>query len=188
MLTLLAYGMIIVFLVLLTMKKLNVFSALILVPIVFGIAACLLLDKDFILIFDWIKKGLFFSVNPTTHKVKMGVMSGLVLILFAILYFGIMLKSGLFDPLCIFFIKLAKGDPRASALEHHNGVSPSMFILRSSSQAAPLRRRRKLAFRLPGGARRMMLRTIFLSSERFCGVWSLRSVLPSSPKLTSRTQ
>ena len=111
MLTLLAYGMIIVFLVLLTMKKLNVFSALILVPIVFGIAACLLLDKDFILIFDWIKKGLFFSVNPTTHKVKMGVMSGLVLILFAILYFGIMLKSGLFDPLCIFFIKLAKGDP-----------------------------------------------------------------------------
>ena len=77
---------------------------------------------------------------------------------------------------------------RASALEHHNGVSPSMFILRSSSQAAPLRRRRRLAFLLPGGARRMMLRTIFLSSERFCGAWSLRSVLPSSPKLTSSTQ
>lgn len=39
-------------------------------------------------------------------------MSGLVLILFAILYFGIkVLKAGLFDPLCIFFIKLAKGDP-----------------------------------------------------------------------------
>jgi CitMHS family citrate-Mg2+:H+ or citrate-Ca2+:H+ symporter len=111
MLTLLAYGMIIAFLVLLTMKKLNVFSALILVPIVFGIAACLLLDKDFILIFDWIKKGLFFSQDPATQKVKMGVMSGLVLILFAILYFGIMLKSGLFDPLCIFFIKMAKGDP-----------------------------------------------------------------------------
>ncbi len=111
MLTLLAYGMIVAFLILLTMKKLNVFTALILVPIVFGIAACLLLDKDLILIFDWIKKGLFFSQNPTTHKVKMGVMSGLVLILFAILYFGIMLKSGLFDPLCIFFIKMAKGDP-----------------------------------------------------------------------------
>lgn len=111
MITLLAYGMIAVFLILLTKKKLNVFTALILVPIVFGIAACLLLDKDFILIFDWVKKGLFFSQNATTHKVKMGVMSGLVLILFAILYFGIMLKSGLFDPLCIFFIKLAKGDP-----------------------------------------------------------------------------
>ena len=111
MITLLAYGMIAVFLVLLTKKKLNVFTALILVPIVFGIAACLLLDKDFILIFDWVKKGLFFSQNATTHKVKMGVMSGLVLILFAILYFGVMLKAGLFDPLCIFFIKLAKGDP-----------------------------------------------------------------------------
>lgn len=103
--------MIIAFLVLLTMRKLNVFTALILVPIVFGIAACLLTGKDPILIFDWIKKGLFYSQNPTTHKVRMGVMSGLALILFAILYFGIMLKAGLFDPLCIFFIKMAKGDP-----------------------------------------------------------------------------
>lgn len=111
MITFLAYAMIVVFLVLLTKKKLNVFTALILVPIVFGLVACLITGKDPLLIFDWIKKGLFFSQNPTTHKVKMGVMSGLVLILFAILFFGIMLKAGLFDPLCIFFIKLAKGDP-----------------------------------------------------------------------------
>ena len=111
MITFLAYGMIIAFLVLLTLRKLNVFTALILVPIVFGIVACLITGKDPILIFDWIKKGLFFSQNPTTHKVRMGVMSGLALILFAILYFGIMLKAGLFDPLCIFFIKMAKGDP-----------------------------------------------------------------------------
>ena len=110
MITILAYGMIIAFLYLLTKKKLNVFAALILVPIVFGLAACMITGKDPILIFDWIKKGLFFSQNPTTHKVRMGVMSGLALILFAILYFGIMLKSGLFDPLCIFFIKMAKGD------------------------------------------------------------------------------
>ena len=111
MITFLAYAMIVVFLVLLTKKKLNVFTALILVPIVFGLVACLITGKDPLLIFDWIKKGLFFSQNPTTNKVKMGVMSGLVLILFAILFFGIMLKAGLFDPLCIFFIKLAKGDP-----------------------------------------------------------------------------
>ena len=103
--------MIIAFLVLLIKKKLNIFTALILVPIVFGVVACLITGKDPILIFDWIKKGLFFSQNPTTHKVRMGVMSGLALILFAILYFGIMLKAGLFDPLCIFFIKMAKGDP-----------------------------------------------------------------------------
>ena len=111
MITFLAYGMIIAFLVLLIKKKLNVFTALILVPIVFGVVACLITGKDPILIFDWIKKGLFFSQNPPTHKVRMGVMSGLALILFAILYFGIMLKAGLFDPLCIFFIKMAKGDP-----------------------------------------------------------------------------
>lgn len=103
--------MIVAFLVLLTLRKLTVFTALILVPVVFGIAACLITGKDPVLIFDWVKKGLFFSQNAVTHKVRMGVMSGLALILFAILYFGIMLKAGLFDPLCIFFIRLAKGDP-----------------------------------------------------------------------------
>ena len=116
MLTLLAYAMIIAFLFLLTKRKLSVFTALILVPVVFGIAACLLLDKDLLLIFAWIKNGLFYTVNPATKAVKMGVMSGLVLILFAVLYFGIMLKAGLFDPLCIFFIKKAKGDPLKVAL------------------------------------------------------------------------
>ena len=38
MLTILAYGMIIAFLYLLTKKKLTVYTALILVPIVFGLA------------------------------------------------------------------------------------------------------------------------------------------------------
>lgn len=116
MITILAYAMIIAFLVLLTKRKLTVFTALILVPVVFGVAACLFMDKDLLLIFDWIKNGLFYSVNPQTKAVKMGVISGLVLILFAILYFGVMLKAGLFDPLCIFFIKKAKGDPLKIAL------------------------------------------------------------------------
>ena len=43
MITFLAYAMIVVFLVLLTKKKLNVFTALILVPIVFGLVACLII-------------------------------------------------------------------------------------------------------------------------------------------------
>lgn len=72
MLTILAYGMIIAFLYLLTKKKLNVFAALILVPIVFGLAACMITGKDPILIFDWIKKGLFFAQDPQTKKVKWG--------------------------------------------------------------------------------------------------------------------
>jgi citrate-Mg2+:H+ or citrate-Ca2+:H+ symporter, CitMHS family len=111
MITILAYAMIITFLVLLTKKKLSVFGALILVPLVFGLSAALFLGKDPLIIFDWIKKGLFYSVNPTTKAVKMGVMSGVSLLLFAVLYFGIMLKAGLFDPMCIYFIKKAKGDP-----------------------------------------------------------------------------
>ena len=111
MITFLAYGMIAAFLVLLTKRKLNVFSALILVPIVFGLVVCVLTGKDPLLIFDWIKKGLFFSQHPTTHKVKMGVMSGLVLILFAILYFGLMIDAGLFDPVARFILKLVGGDP-----------------------------------------------------------------------------
>lgn len=115
-LTILAYAMIITFLVLLTKRKLSVFTSLILVPIVFGIAACLLLDKDLLSVLTWVKNGVFYTVNPQTKAVKMGVMSGLVLILFAILYFGVMLKAGLFDPLCIYFIKKAKGDPLKIAL------------------------------------------------------------------------
>ncbi|MDU4959447.1 MAG: citrate:proton symporter [Sporomusaceae bacterium] len=116
MITVLAYAMIITFLVLLTKRKLNVFAALIIVPIVFGLTACLYLGKDPLLVFQWVKNGLFYTINPQTKAVKMGVMSGLTLILFAVLYFGIMLKAGLFDPLCIFFIKKAKGDPLKIAL------------------------------------------------------------------------
>ncbi|WP_050182112.1 SLC13 family permease [Domibacillus robiginosus] len=33
------------------------------------------------------------------------------MILFAVLYFDVMLNVGLFDPLCELFIKKAKGDP-----------------------------------------------------------------------------
>ena len=61
--------------------------------------------------FTWIKDGIFYSVNATTGKVSIGVISPVVVILFAVLFFGIMLNAGLFDPLCIFFIKKAKGDP-----------------------------------------------------------------------------
>ena len=116
MITVLGYAMIVVFLVLLTKKKLNVFTALILVPVVFGVASALYLGKDPLLVFQWIKNGLFYTVNAQTKAVKMGVVGGLTLILFAILYFGIMLKAGLFDPLCTFFIKKAKGDPLKIAL------------------------------------------------------------------------
>ena len=62
---------------------------------------------------------------------------------------------------------------RASALEHHNAGNPNMFMRTSSSLAARLRFKRKLHFFLSVLSRRMRLRTIFLSRERFCGAWSL---------------
>lgn len=111
MITFLSYAMIIIFIYLLTKKKLTVYSALALVPLVFGIIACLVTGKPILSILEWIKSGVFYSVNPTTKAVKMGVISSASLILFAVLYFGVMLKAGLFDPLCTFFIKRAKGDP-----------------------------------------------------------------------------
>ncbi len=85
-------------------------------------------------------------------------------------------------------IKVTSTDPRASALEHHNGVSPSMFIRISSFQAARLRLIRRLVLAESVLSARIRLRTIFLRSERFWGGWSLRTVLPSSPMVTSRTQ
>ncbi|MEM1486001.1 citrate:proton symporter [Oscillospiraceae bacterium PP1C4] len=111
MITFLAYAMIIVFIVSLAKKKLTVFGALVLIPLVFGIVAALVGGKSALDVFTWIKSGVFYSVNATTGKVSMGVISPAILILFAVLYFGIMLNAGLFDPLCEFFIKKAKGDP-----------------------------------------------------------------------------
>lgn len=111
MITFLSYAMIIIFIYLLTKQKLTVYSALALVPVVFGVIACLITGKPMLDILTWVKDGIFYSVNPTTKAVKMGVMSSAALMLFAVLYFGVMLKAGLFDPLCIFFIKRAKGDP-----------------------------------------------------------------------------
>lgn len=103
--------MIIVFIVGLSTKRLSVFTALTLVPFAFGIIAVLVTGANFTDLFTWIKNGVFYSVNAETGKVSMGVISPAILILFAVLYFDIMLGAGLFDPLCEFFIKKAKGDP-----------------------------------------------------------------------------
>ena len=111
MLTILALAMIVLFIVLLSMKKLSVFTSLTLVPLVFGIIAILVTDHSIMDLFTWIKEGVFFSVDPETAKASWGVISPAMTILFSILYFDIMLGVGLFDPVAEFFIKKAKGDP-----------------------------------------------------------------------------
>lgn len=111
MLTFLALAMIILFIILLSKKKLSVFAALTLVPFAFGLIATFVTDHSLMDLFRWIQEGMFFKVNPETGKVSWGVISPAITILFSILYFDIMLGVGLFDPVAEFFIKKAKGDP-----------------------------------------------------------------------------
>ncbi len=111
MLTILGLAMIVVFIALLAKKKLQVFVALTLVPLVFGFIAAAVGGHDLLDVFTWIQHGVFFKLNPETGKVAWGVIAPAVTILFSIFYFDLMLNVGLFDPVAKFFIKQAKGDP-----------------------------------------------------------------------------
>ena len=116
MLTLIAMLMIIVFIVSLSKRMLSVFGALTIIPTIFGVIAALATGKPILDVFKWIKNGIFYTQNATTGKVSLGVISPAIIILFAVLFFGVMLYAGLFDPLSEFFIKKAKGDPLKVAL------------------------------------------------------------------------
>ncbi|MBS2968141.1 citrate:proton symporter [Metabacillus sp. KIGAM252] len=99
MLALLGFSMIAVFMFFLMTGRLSALIALIIVPILFAVIGGFAGDLG-PMIMDGIQ-----SVAPT------GVM-----LLFAILYFGIMIDSGLFDPLIKRILKAVKGDPLKVAL------------------------------------------------------------------------
>ena len=94
LLTILAYAMILVFMALIMTKRMSVLTALTLVPIAFGVAAGFG-PKLGPMMLDGIK-----ALAPT------GVM-----LTFAILYFGIMIDAGLFDPVVRLVVRLVHGDP-----------------------------------------------------------------------------
>ena len=94
MLTILAYTMIVVFMALIMTKRLSAMVALILVPIVFGLIGGFGMGLGPMML-DGIKK-----LAPT------GVM-----LMFAILYFGIMIDAGLFDPVVKLVLRLVGGSP-----------------------------------------------------------------------------
>lgn len=94
MLTFLAYGMVIVFMTLIMTKRLSPLTALIIVPIVFGLAGGFY-DGLGVMIVDGISK-----LAPT------GVM-----LMFAILYFAVMIDAGLFEPFIKRVVSLVHGDP-----------------------------------------------------------------------------
>ncbi|WP_179998556.1 CitMHS family transporter [Acinetobacter sp. YH12239] len=106
MLTLLGLGMILCFMYLIMSRRMTPLVALTLIPVLFALIAY----------------GLGFFVDSLNHiqlnelgemmldDVKKLAPTG-VMLLFAILYFAIMIDTGLFDPSVKFILRLVKGDP-----------------------------------------------------------------------------
>jgi CitMHS family citrate-Mg2+:H+ or citrate-Ca2+:H+ symporter len=94
MLTALAYGMVITFMVLIMTKRMSPLTALILVPISFGLLAGFRAELGPMML-DGIR-----NLAPT------GVM-----LMFAILYFAIMIDAGLFEPFVKRIVTIVHGDP-----------------------------------------------------------------------------
>ena len=110
MLAFTAYFMIILFLVLVCSKKMSAFTGLIIAAVAGGIVACIATGSPLTDIFDWIRGGLFYTTDAD-GSVSLGTVNSGIMILFAVLYFSLMMNVGLFDPLCTFLIRKAKGDP-----------------------------------------------------------------------------
>ncbi|MGE8059511.1 CitMHS family transporter [Pseudomonas sp. NPDC089547] len=94
MLTILGFSMVCSFMYLIMTKRMTALIALILVPILFAFLGGFWSDLGQMML-DGIK-----NLAPT------GVM-----LTFSILYFGIMIDTGLFDPLVRFILRIVKGDP-----------------------------------------------------------------------------
>lgn len=118
MMTILAWSMIIVFLVLVMTKKLQPFTALVLVPLVFTVIGAFLgLFKEQVAAAEEMAAAdvtLWNQIQLIGKWTAQGVTktSGTgIMLLFAILFFAIMLNAGMFDPVTKAMIKFAKGDP-----------------------------------------------------------------------------
>ncbi len=94
MLSVLGFSMVAAFMYLIMSKRLTPLVALMLIPIIFGVIGGFATDMGSMM-FDGVK-----DIAPTA-----------IMIFFAILYFGLMIDTGLFDPLIALILKLVKGDP-----------------------------------------------------------------------------
>ncbi|MGW8065695.1 CitMHS family transporter [Streptomyces ziwulingensis] len=94
MLTILGFAMIATFLVLIMMKKMSPIAALVLIPALF----CVFVGKGAEL-GDYVIDGVS-SLAPTA-----------AMLMFAIVYFGVMIDVGLFDPIVRIILKFCKADP-----------------------------------------------------------------------------
>ncbi|WP_217248113.1 CitMHS family transporter [Streptomyces sp. AC602_WCS936] len=94
MLTILGFAMIATFLVLIMMKKMSPIAALVLIPALF----CVFVGKGAHL-GDYVIDGVS-SLAPTA-----------AMLMFAIVYFGVMIDVGLFDPIVRAILRFCKADP-----------------------------------------------------------------------------
>ncbi|MFI2372598.1 CitMHS family transporter [Streptomyces sp. NPDC018833] len=94
MLTILGFAMIATFLVLIMMKKMSPIAALVLIPALF----CVIVGKGAHL-GDYVLEGIG-NLAPTA-----------AMLMFAIVYFGVMIDVGLFDPIVRGILRFCKADP-----------------------------------------------------------------------------
>ncbi|MBT2369609.1 citrate:proton symporter [Streptomyces sp. ISL-10] len=94
MLTILGFAMIATFLVLIMMKKMSPIAALVLIPALF----CVIVGKGAHL-GDYVLEGVG-NLAPTA-----------AMLMFAIVYFGVMIDVGLFDPIVRGILRFCKADP-----------------------------------------------------------------------------
>src|SRR4051812_44325235 len=99
MLAALGFATIAVFLTAIMTKRVSVLVALVLVPVIFGLLA---------------GAGPDFGKMMLDGIVKVAPVG--VMIIFAVLYFGLMLDVGLFDPMISALLRMVKGDPVKVAL------------------------------------------------------------------------
>lgn len=85
---------VIIFLVLIMTKRTTPFTALVLSPVVIAVFA-----------------GFASKIGDYSLTGVKGVATTAIMLLFAILYFGLMLTAGLFDPLVHWILRAVKGDP-----------------------------------------------------------------------------
>jgi CitMHS family citrate-Mg2+:H+ or citrate-Ca2+:H+ symporter len=125
MLTIFGFATIAVFLVLIFTKRLSVLLSLIIVPVVFALLA------------GFAPKGLG---EMMVTGIKQVAPTGILLI-FAVLYFSIMIDSGLFDPIIAGIIRVVKGDPLKitvatallTMLVHLDGDGTATFLITVSA-------------------------------------------------------
>ncbi|MGV3579090.1 CitMHS family transporter [Brevundimonas sp.] len=91
---LLGAGMILTFMVLIMTKRLSAITALILVPVIFGLLA-----------------GAGAGIGEMMVEGVVALTPTVLMLAFAVLYFGVMIDAGLFDPLVRFVLRSVGDDP-----------------------------------------------------------------------------